>query len=163
MSVSASLNVVLQVPVQYAIMRRELGSKLYTPVNSFMARLSSNMIIQIIYPMIIIGMIFWAVNLNATLDNLLLTISYAVMASFVFCAQGYVIGTFAEDAILAFTINLVGILILFATSGVLANVNNSNPVAAFLIKISPARLLCEGIFRRVTSNVDTQFSVESAE
>uniref|UniRef100_A0A7S3FUI3 ABC-2 type transporter transmembrane domain-containing protein n=1 Tax=Strombidium rassoulzadegani TaxID=1082188 RepID=A0A7S3FUI3_9SPIT len=154
MTVSASLNVILQVPMQKAVMVRELSSKMYTPTTSFLGRYISSMIVQVIYPAIIIFLLFWNVGIVTDLENFYMLFAYATLASFVFCGQGFLIGTLIANEDQASQINVLAIMILFATSGVLANINSFSPLLRFLVDYSPSRLNCEGIFRRVTINAN---------
>jgi hypothetical protein len=51
-------------------MRRELANKMYSPTAYFLARYSSNMLLQTMYPTIMIVTLFWAVGIDTSSKNL---------------------------------------------------------------------------------------------
>mmetsp|Transcript_29560 Transcript_29560/g.45059 ORF Transcript_29560/g.45059 Transcript_29560/m.45059 type:complete len:106 (+) Transcript_29560:1503-1820(+) len=105
MSVSATLNVILQVPMQVPVTRRELGSKMYSPATAFLGRFFSNMIIQVMYPACVTLILFWALGINTSFENLMMTFVYAIATTFVFVGQGFTIGTVFENEDTAKQIN----------------------------------------------------------
>jgi len=53
-------------PLQAPVMRRELANKMYSPTAYFLARYTSNMLLQILYPAIMIISLFWAVGIDTS-------------------------------------------------------------------------------------------------
>ncbi len=153
MSVSATLNVILQVPMQVPVTRRELGSKMYSPSTAFLGRFFSNMIIQVMYPGCVTLILFWALGINTSLENLAMTFVYAIATTCVFVGQGFTIGTIFENEDTAKQMNQMIIMLMFATSGIMNSATGSNAISNAITAVSPSRLSCEGVFRRFTENV----------
>lgn len=55
---------VLQIPVQVPVMRRELMSKMYTTGNYYYARYVSNLVIFVAYPTILTIILYWALGIT---------------------------------------------------------------------------------------------------
>jgi hypothetical protein len=92
LSFSASINVLLQVPLQAPVMKRELANKMYSPTAYFLGRFTSNMILQVAYPLIMIMMLFWNIGIDTSRDNFLWLLAFGLMGNFIYCGQGYFIG-----------------------------------------------------------------------
>lgn len=45
LSISASINVIIQVPLQAPVMKRELANKMYSPTAYYLGRFISNLIV----------------------------------------------------------------------------------------------------------------------
>ena len=63
LSISASINVIMQVPLQAPVMSRELANKMYSPTAYYLGRYLSNIIIQLLYPMIMILILYWNIDI----------------------------------------------------------------------------------------------------
>ena len=85
LSFSASINVILQIPMQAPVMKRELANKMYSPTAYFLGRFLSNMILQIFYPLIMILVLFWAAGIDESYENFLWMMAFGFMGNFVFC------------------------------------------------------------------------------
>lgn len=86
LSFSASINVILQVPLQAPVMKRELANKMYSPSAYFLGRYTSNVIMQVFYPMVMILILFWGVSINTDLDNFLWLTTFGLVGNFLFAA-----------------------------------------------------------------------------
>jgi hypothetical protein len=74
-----------------------------------------------------------------------------MLGNIIYCGQGYFIGiAFSEEAT-AKLMNLLVIMIMFCTNGVLCNTGTANAFIVFISNYSPSRMMCEGFFRRVTA------------
>ena len=151
LSFSASINVVLQVPLQAPVMKRELANKMYSPTAYFLGRFLSNIILQVMSPMIMISILFWNIGIETDKDNLLLFLAYGVIANCIFCGQGYFIGIVVSEESSAKLTNLLVIMVMFCANGVLCNTGTANAFIVFISTWSPSRMMCEGFFRRVTN------------
>ena len=149
LSFSASINVLLQVPLQAPVMKRELANKMYSPTAYFLGRFLSNMIIQIFYPMIMILILFWNLGIDTTQDNFLWLCAFGLMGNFIYCGQGYFIGIVVSDPGSAKLANLMVIMVMFCTNGVLCNMDSASVFIKFISTYSPSRYNCEGFFRRM--------------
>ena len=76
-------------------MKRELANKMYTPSAYFLGRFLSNLILQMIYPFIMVIMLFWAMGIQNTSKQFILMSAFAATGNAVFCAQGYFLGIMA--------------------------------------------------------------------
>jgi len=147
------MNVILQIPLQAPVIRRELANKMYSPTSAFIGRYLSTMCIQIIYPIILLLILFWLIGIDTSLENMFYLFSFGILGNFTFCGQGYFMGIVVpnDDAVKAFN----GLTTMFWTmsNGVLSNLNEGNWFILFLRKISPLRYINEGIFRRMTNQI----------
>lgn len=67
-------------------MRRELANKMYSPSAYYLGRFISNLILQFVYPIIMILAIFWFIDIDTDVDNFLYIMSFGLIGNFVFCA-----------------------------------------------------------------------------
>lgn len=58
-SICASLDTVLEVPLQAPVMKRELASKMYSPTSYFFGRFLSHVLKIMLIPIITILLLFW--------------------------------------------------------------------------------------------------------
>jgi len=151
---SASMNVIIQVPIQAPVMRRELASKLYSPTAYFLGRFISNMLIQLAYPLIMVLIVFWALGIDTSQKNFWELLLFSFIGNMVCCGQGYAIGTLVDDEDASKICNFLIIMILLGTGGSIANIKNANWFVSSLSKISPSRLHCEALMRSLTNQVD---------
>jgi len=66
-------------------MKRELANKMYSPSAYFLGRYFSNILVQILYPMIMIIMLFWFIGIDTSSKNFLLFAIYGNLSNFIFC------------------------------------------------------------------------------
>lgn len=85
LSMSASVNVIIQVPLQAPVMKRELNSKMYSPTSYFLGRFLSNVVISLLYPVLLISVIYGSVGIDTSLDNILWFYAFGCLSNFVFC------------------------------------------------------------------------------
>ena len=84
-SMSGSINAILQIPLQAPVMRRELANKMYSPTQYLLGRFISNMLIQMAYPVIMIVLMFWALEISTTAENFFWCIAYGMLSNMIFC------------------------------------------------------------------------------
>lgn len=149
LSFSASINVILQIPMQAPVMRRELANKMYSPTAYFLGRFLSNMILQFFYPLITIFVLFWGIGIDTSALNFGWMMGFGVLSNVVFCGQGYFLGIAVDDEDRVKLVNMFVILIFSTCNGILANLETVNPLIKFFSWISPSRFSVEGFFRRV--------------
>lgn len=70
-------------------MEREFANKMFSPTAYFLGRFLSTLMVQILYPLIMIMVTFWAIGIDTSLDNFLYMMYYGFLSNFVFCGQGY--------------------------------------------------------------------------
>jgi len=134
-------------------MQRELANKMYTPTAYFLGRYLSNIIVQILYPMIMILWLFWFISIDTSFENFIWFALYGNLSNFVFCGQGYFLGITFPDETNVKIINFMFIMVWIASNGVLCNLESANWFIRGISKISPTRFNCEGFLRRVTIQV----------
>jgi ABC-2 type transporter len=66
-------------------MEREFANKMFSPTAYFMGRFLSTLMVQILYPLIMIMVTFWAIGIDTSFDNFIYMIYYGFLANFVFC------------------------------------------------------------------------------
>jgi len=66
-------------------MEREFANKMFSPTAYFLARFLSNMVVQTLYPLIMILFVFWSIGIDTSSDNFGSTILFGLLANFVFC------------------------------------------------------------------------------
>ena len=153
LSISASINVILQVPLQAPVMKRELANKMYSPTAYFLGRYLSTLVIQLLYPLIMLTLLFWMIGIDTSFDNLLWMVCYGVLSNYAFCGQGYFMGILVlnEDAVKV--VNFLVIMFWMTSNGVLANLQTANWFIRGLSTISPMRYTTEGFLRRMTMQI----------
>lgn len=146
LTMSASFNVVFQVPLQIPVLKRELGSKMYVPSAYYIGRFVSNILIQMFYPIIMITTIFLGLGIDHNIENYSMMMLIAFLGNFVFCGQGYFMGTVISDENQAKSLNMLLVLILFPTSGVMVNLDQANIFVKAIADVSPLRYVNEAFF-----------------
>lgn len=107
-------------------MKRELANKMYSPSAYFLGRYTSNVIMQIFYPMVMILILFWGVSINTSFDNFMWLTTFGLIGNFLFCGQGYFVGSVIEDETGAKLCNLLIIMVMFSTNGILCNTGSAS-------------------------------------
>ena len=128
-------------------MKRELASKMYSPSAYFLGRLFSNILINLLYPWIIIVTLFWLVGLETSMQNLGWFFLFGSISNFVFCGQGYFLGIVFLDESSSRLMNFMFIMVFVCSNGVLCNLTTANWFVVALSHISPIRFNCEGFIR----------------
>lgn len=157
LSFSASLNVLLQMPMQLPVMKRELANKMYSPSAYFLGRYTSNLLLQTMYPIIMVVTIFWGIGINTSFENFRWMMAYGVISNYVFCSQGYFVGIAVDSEDGCKVVNMFIVLLFSTCNGVLANLKTANWFILGISWVSPARFGVEGFFRRCTQQLNDQF------
>ena len=134
-------------------MKRELANKMYTPSAYFLGRFFSHIILQVLSPIIMISILFWKIGIVTDQDNWLLFMAYGCLGNIIYVGQGYFIGIVFNEEATAKLVNLLVIMVMFCTNGVLCNTGTANAFIVFISKYSPSRMMCEGFYRRVTFQI----------
>ena len=150
LSVSASINLILQVPLQAPVMKRELANKMYSPTAYFFGCFLTNLMVQFIHPIIMVMMLYYTTSIAENKDNLMWFLAYAQISNFIFCGQGFFLGIMILDEDTAKLINLLFLMMWITGNGIMASAKHPNWFVNAIEHISPARFNCEGIFRRVS-------------
>lgn len=153
LSISASMNAVLQVPMQAPVMRRELANKMYSPSAYYLGRFTSNLILQFLYPVIMILAVFWCIDISTDIENFIYMMSFGLLGNFVFCGQGFFWGIAVTDEDRVKLVNQFNVIIFIMCNGALTNLTTANWLISFLSKVSPGRFNCEGFFRALTKQI----------
>lgn len=116
--------VILQMPMQVTVFKRETMNKMYSPSLYFFARVFSGMLLQICYPIIMATIIFFGLGTQDTLENYLLFLATAIQLNLVGCAVGYCCGVGFENENVARPISTFLNLFFMLLSGGLANLDS---------------------------------------
>jgi ABC-type polysaccharide/polyol phosphate export permease len=134
-------------------MLRELANKMYSPTPYFLGRFISNLIVQLLYPIILILLLFWGLGIEESIDNFFWFTAFSIASNFVFVGQGYFVGIMVNNEDAVKLVNFLFIMFWMTSNGILANQGSMNWFIKFLCKISPMRYTCEGMLRRVIKQV----------
>jgi len=126
---------------------------MYSPTAYYLGRFLSNLLLQLLYPMIMIFCLFWILDINTDMTNFLWITAFGIMSNFVFCGQGFFLGTMILDESNVKLVNILFVMVFLATNGVLCNLNSANWFIKGLSKISPNRFNTEGFVRCVTMQI----------
>ena len=61
--------VIIQMPVQVPVFRRELMNKMYTPTVYYWARIISGVLLQVFYPIILTLVVYWGLGIDNSFWN----------------------------------------------------------------------------------------------
>ena len=81
--------VIIQMPMQVPVFKRELMNKMYSPTIYYLARVLSGMLVQIFYPVVLTLIIFYGLYINESAFNLFYWLTLSVELNLVGCAMGY--------------------------------------------------------------------------
>ena len=70
--------VIIQMPLQVPVFKRELMNKMYTPTIYFFARIFSGMVLQIFYPIIMTLIVYWGLKIDNSAENFFLFFALAL-------------------------------------------------------------------------------------
>jgi len=79
-------------------LRRELMNRMYTPTAYYLARVSSGIIFQYIYPVILSTVVFWCYGIHITSLNFFLFMLNALGVVTSGCAIGFLCGVAFDNA-----------------------------------------------------------------
>ena len=82
-SFSSSTSVILQMPLQVPVFKRELANKMYTPTTYFLGRYVSHLILQLIYPVTFVLIIFWGLSIDESFLNFCEFVLFAMLLNLV--------------------------------------------------------------------------------
>ena len=151
----AAFGAVLQIPLQVPVMTRELSNKMYHPLAYLFGRLASQLMIQLIPPLLMFGCTFWAVKIDMDLKNLAWLIWFSIVGDQVWTIMGFWIGLTINDEGDGAKIILVFVcMVLMAVNGGMINPQKANWFVKYLSRATPGRYVMEGFFRCVTFGVD---------
>ena len=153
LSVGASINVIIQVPLLAPVMKRELANKMYTPTAYYLGLYTSNLVLELLYPMMLILILFWNISIAETRHNFLSLAMFGILTNMVFSAQGYFLGIMILDDNSAKIVNLMFIMFFITASGIFVNLRTANWVVKAISNISPTRFNSEGLFRAVSQQI----------
>eukprot|EP00347_Sterkiella_histriomuscorum_P018132 403346668 len=143
----AIMVVIIQMPLQVPVFKRELMNKMYTPTIYFFARVFSGMLLQIFYPILMTLIVYWGLKIDESAENFFLFFSLSIQINLVGCAMGYFCGVMFDDDNSARSLSTFMMLFFMLTSGALNNAGTYIPVIDQLQYVSPNRYSVEGFFR----------------
>jgi len=91
------MQVVLQIPLQVEVFKREVSNKMYGPNVYLMGRYFSAMIFTLFYPLIIVALTYWSFGIDNSPTNIFLFLLMALEINLLGGTIGYVIGVSTDD------------------------------------------------------------------
>ncbi|CDW81306.1 abc transporter family protein [Stylonychia lemnae] len=141
--------VIIQMPLQVPVFKRELMNKMYTPTIYFFGRITSGMIIQIYYPIMLNLILYFGLGINISAKNFFLWLSLAIQINLIGCAMGYFCGVLFDNDTQARSLSTFLMLFFMLVAGGLNNSTTYIPFIQQLQYISPMRYGVEGFFRGI--------------
>jgi len=129
---------------------------MYSSTVYYWARLTSNTILQLFYPISSVLVIFYGLGISEKLQNLLMFILYAVVLNICMVCQGYFCGALCETDSTANQVNSMMMIIFMLCSGGLGNVTSFPAFISYFSYISPQRYGCQGLFLRLVKHIEPQ-------
>ena len=117
-------------PLQVPVLKRELMNKMYTPTTYFFGRILSGILLQMVYPVLLILIIYFGLKINNSPENFFLWFSLCIQQNLVGCALGYLCGVMFDNDNTARSFGQFWLLLFFLTAGVLNNAGTYIPVIA---------------------------------
>ena len=154
MLIPAAQNVVLQMPMQVPVFKREIMNHMYSPTAYYFARTLSGMLVQIISPILMTIVVFFALGVVINFETIMHFLVSSIQLSLVGCAIGYLSGIIFDDDNIARGFVMTFALIFMLVSGGLNNAANYPPVIDQMQYISPNRYALENYFRVITTDVN---------
>ena len=74
----AQMLVIIQMPLQVPVFKREIMNKMYSPTIYYFARVTSGMIIQLFYPIAMTLIVFFGLGITENAENFFLWLSLAL-------------------------------------------------------------------------------------
>lgn len=121
-------NVVLQMPLQVPVFKREIMNHMYSPTAYFFARTISGILVQLISPIIMTIIVFFGLGAPITFDTTLNFLTASMQLTIIGCAIGYMCGLMFDDDNAARGICMFFTLIFMLVSGGLNNAASYPPV-----------------------------------
>jgi len=134
---STSMSVILQMPLQVPVFKRETANNMYSSTVYFWGRFLSNAILQLFYPITSILFVFYGLDIDQSFSNLMMFIFYAVALNLSMVAQGYFCGVLSDSEEVSKQVNTFIILLSMLTSGGLGNADAFPAYIMWVSKISP--------------------------
>ena len=145
----ALMLVIIQMPLQVPVFKRELMNKMYTPTIYYFARVSSGMLIQVFYPCIFTLVTFWGFKINESAENFFLWLFLSLQLNLVGCSMGYFCGVTFDDDNSARSLSTFLMLLFMLTAGGFNNAGTYPPFVEQIQYVSPNRYAVEGFFRGI--------------
>lgn len=140
-------------PMQVPVFKREIMNHMYSPTAYFFARTLSGMLVQIISPVLMTILVFFALGVVINFETIFHFLFSAIQLSLVGCAIGYLSGILFDDDNIARGFVMMFALIFMLVSGGLNNAANYPPVVDQMQYISPNRYALENFFRTITTDM----------
>ena len=79
------------------VFKRETANKMYTPTTYFLGRVFSHLLLQLIYPITFVLIVFWGLSIDQSFTNFVVFIFYAMLLNLIMSAQGYFCGILSDE------------------------------------------------------------------
>ena len=152
-SFGASNSVLLQMPMQEPVYKRERANQMYTPFSYYFGRFISHLILQSFYPFVYVSITVFTLSIEPTLEIVGRIYAVAFMLNIVMAAQGWACSSISGEPMIGSAVNLIVIMLFMLTSGGLGSAAAFPIWIEWLTHVSPMRYGVEGFFRCLISNV----------
>ena len=92
---------ILQMPIWVPVMKRELMNKMYTTTTYYWGRVTSCILFQLVYPVLISSISFWFIGADITFVNFIMFVMNAVGVCLSGCSIGFLFGNTFDNDILS--------------------------------------------------------------
>ena len=123
---------------------------MYSPSAYFLGRFFSNVVISLLYPLVLITVMYPFIGIDTGIENILWLYAFGCLSNVVFCGQGYFIGIWIDNEDGCKTVNSLVAMCWMAANGVLSNLTTANWFISGFAWISPFRYNCEAYVRIFT-------------
>lgn len=150
---SAGVTCAIQMPLWIPVFKRESSNRLYSSTAYYFARVSSGMLFQFVFPLIITIPTFWTIGIKISLLNYVLFILNGMSIVAAGCGIGFVIGvTFDNPEYANLVINNIQNY-CFLLAGTFLSYKNLDPFDFGISYLSPNRYAVEINTRLLSANL----------
>ena len=146
-----SMAQLLQIPTARPVFSREVGNRMYTPTAYYLAHVSASFFIFLLYPMFTALISYWFFGFEpATWSGLFDWMFCLTLPAIVGQLWGFSFGSFFENSMTAFQVNIIFVLMFNLGAGHTTNLGGgSNYFATLISTISPVRYGTEMLMYRI--------------
>jgi hypothetical protein len=138
---------IIQMPLWVPVLRRELMNRMYSPSMYYWARVTSGIIFQFIYPLLVSFCLFWTLGITISVQNFFFFMINACGIVTCGCAVGFLFGVSFNNDQLALTFMTFFLQYTYLLGGGFSNNKTRDIVNQYLMYASPCRYGAENYFR----------------
>ena len=143
---------ILQMPTWVPVMKRELMNRMYSTSTYYWGRVTSCIIFQLVYPVLISSITFWFIGIDLTFWNFLMFVLNAVGVCLSGCSIGFLFGNTFDNDILCLQSAQMLNFYMFLLAGGWTNLNDLDKFNHAMSYLSPCRYSVEINMRIISDN-----------